>query len=83
MRELRRFVDLPVKQRLKAARRLAAVQTVGCYERTGLTRCAAVAVAATDFGVGYRTIWTWLQFVSPPLVSDYDLACLAGPDVAA
>jgi putative transposase len=47
----------------EAHRRLVAVSRVEAFERSNLTRSAAVACAADEEGVGSSTIWNWLNLV--------------------
>lgn len=52
------------KTKAEAGRRAMIVAAVDRLEQSGLTRSAAVAVAAGEHGVSTSTLWSWLQLVA-------------------
>jgi putative transposase len=54
----------------EASRRVAIVTAVDSYEMSGLTRSAAVAMAAGENRVSTSTLWSWLNLVAGVKPSD-------------
>jgi putative transposase len=56
--------------RAEARRRAAVIASVDGYERSGLTRSAAVACAAAEHEVAGSTLWAWLALVAGIAAAD-------------
>lgn len=68
LRKAKQRVDSMTAREMRQARRRACMAAVREYENAGLTRSAAVAIAAAQFDVSARTVWRWLEdFFDKPM----------------
>lgn len=64
------FDSLPAKPKAEARRRLEIIQAVEVLCRAGQSKDTAVHIAASRWGVGARTIWSWFGLLDGVRIDD-------------